>query len=322
MASNQHTRSDVPPAYQEFPEQSSYPVAVELPAEREPAELPAEIPADLQVSGPTVSSPFNFPSDTHLPAYVPPPPSAAERRPITIPQIQAAPTAPFLDSYSELLLRHGVTREAWAAFLSTLSGFLAATVSQKAVSHAAEMAQHVGDVPRRFGEETWAHMKRTGHHISDNAKRGNIVGVVAGTIALPVATAIRAVGAGVSLPFAALGAVVRNPKTPRERAVAYAESANVKWLRRRGLEAHMMDTTELSHAVGLPSASELLQTARSAREYPRADLQIAALGAHVVELEVRRPGPLELGANTLWLVVTQIVEDHGHHHGSEKGRRR
>ncbi|KAI6089800.1 hypothetical protein F4821DRAFT_230937 [Hypoxylon rubiginosum] len=320
---NQETRSDVLPAYQEFPQQSPYPAAVELPAEREPVELPAEVPAGTPVSGPTVSSPFNFPSDTHLPEYTVPTPSNAEHRPIAIPQIQATPTAPFLDAYSLLLLRHGVTRETWAAFLTTLSGFLAATVSQKAVSHAAEMAQHVGDVPKRFGQDTWAHAKRTGHHIADSAKSGNVIGMIAGAVALPVATAVRGVGAAVSLPFAALGAVVRNPKTPRERAVAYAESANVKWLRRRGLEAHLMDTKELSHALGLLEAAELLQTARAAREYPSAQAQIAALGARVVELEVRRPGPLDLEVNTLWLVVTQMGEEHGHHYfEKEKGKRR
>ncbi|XXH02540.1 hypothetical protein Hte_008916 [Hypoxylon texense] len=362
----EEARGHTLPSYDEASNPSSYPAtAVELPADPEPrapvelpaevpTELPAEVPAGLPVAGPTVSSPFNFPSDTHLPPYVATSPSSLpgggnsssssssshpdERRPVAIPQTRAAPAAPFLDAYSPLLLRHGVTREAWAAFLATLSGFLAATVSRKAVSHAAEMAQHVGDVPRRFGQETWHHAKQTGRTIGDSARRGDLVGAavhaVRGTIALPVATAFRAVGAGVSLPFAALGAVVREPKTPRERAAAYAESANVKWLRRRGLEAHLLDTAELARALGGGgggsssglSAGELLQTAWSVREYPSAAAQLAALGPWVVDLELGAPGPLELEAGTLWLVVTQRGEDHGHGHGyyhvSENGRGR
>ncbi|KAI1378569.1 hypothetical protein F4677DRAFT_371576 [Hypoxylon crocopeplum] len=275
---------------------------------------------EASTAGPTVASPFNFPPDTDLPAYTAP--GTVEQRPIAIPQIKADPTSPLLDAYSQSLLRYGVTEETWASFLRTLSGFLAATVSEKAVSHAAEIAQHIGDVPKRFGKETLAHAKATGHAISDSAKKGNYIGaatrVIGGTIALPLGTAFRAVGAVLSLPFAAVGALTKDPKTPKERAVAYAAAANVKWLHKRGLEAHLLDTTELSQVLGLP-VSELLQAAYATKD-PSAAAQLAALGTHIAELEVRTPTALQLGASTFWLVVAQKGEDHEHSHGRGKGK--
>ncbi|KAI1405473.1 hypothetical protein F4819DRAFT_444445 [Hypoxylon fuscum] len=279
----------------------------------------AEAPTD----GPTVASPFNFPSDADLPPYSAPS-TNEQQRPIAIPQINADPTAPFLDAYSPILLRHGVTVETWTAFLRTLSGFLAATVSQKAVKHAAEIGSHIGEVPKRFGKETLAHAKETGRAISDSAKKGNFIGAatrtVGGVIALPLGTAFRAVGAIVSLPFATMDALTRDPKTPKERAVAYATAANIKWLHRRGLEAHLLETTELGLNIGLP-VGELLQTARAAKD-PSAAAQLAALGAHISELEPRTPGPLELGESTLWLVVTERGENHEHDSRRGKGKGR
>ncbi|KAI4859924.1 hypothetical protein F4820DRAFT_466228 [Hypoxylon rubiginosum] len=341
QSKHQEARGEALPSYNEAYGPSSYTGAVELPAESPPpAELPAEVPADLPVAGPTKPSPFNIPSDADLPPYVASPApsssSSAEHRPIAIPQIHADPTAPFLDAYAPLLLRHGVTPETWSTFLRTLSELLSATVSRQAVSHATEIAQRVGDVPRRFGRETWQQAKRTGRAIGDSARRRDYAGaaahVAAGTFALPLATAFRAIGASVALPFAALGAAAREPRTPRERAAAYAESASAEWLRRRGLEAHLLDTAELARALGSGSGSgsgglsagELLQTARGVKEYPSAAAQLAALGSRIVELELRTPGSLELEASTLWLVVTQRGEDYGrdHHYVSEKGKER
>ncbi|KAI0384050.1 hypothetical protein F5Y04DRAFT_248821 [Hypomontagnella monticulosa] len=278
---------------------------------------------EAPIDGPTTDSPFNFPSDGDLPAYSEPSNEPQQqKRPIAIPQITATPTAPFLDAYSQILLRHGVTKETWSGFLRTLSGFLAATVSEKAVSHAAEMAQHVGDVPKRFGKETFAHAKSTGRAISDSAKKGNFIGaathVVGGMVALPVATAIRAIGATVSLPFVALGAATKDPKTPEERAVAYAAAANIKWLSRRGLHASLLDTAELSKNLGLP-AEELLRTAYNAGDVA-AEAQLKALGSYIAGLEARIPGPLELGAGTLWLVVTEQGGDDEHNPGWGKGK--
>ncbi|KAI1136062.1 hypothetical protein F5Y05DRAFT_392786 [Hypoxylon sp. FL0543] len=283
--------------------------------------------AEASSHGPSLASPFNFPSDTHLPpAYQAS--EAVESRPIAIPQTTPDPKSPFLNAYSQSLLAHGVTPETWAGFLQTLSGFLAATVSEKAVSHAAEVGRHIGDVPKRFGKETLAHVKDTGRDISDSAKKGNYIGAAVRAIlgvgvALPVATAARAVGAVVSLPFAALNAVTKDPKTPKERAVAYAAAANVKWLHKRGLQAALLDTTELSQVLGVP-ADEFLQTARASKDAGAA-AQLAALGPYIAELDVRTPGPLELGVGTFWLVVTHKGEDEYHersHEGGEGKERR
>ncbi|KAI1392674.1 uncharacterized protein F4822DRAFT_137519 [Hypoxylon trugodes] len=269
---------------------------------------------DAPMQGPSLASPFNFPSDSNLPSYTASPTTTEQQRPIAIPQLKPDFTSPFLDAYTQILLRHGVTEDTWVAFLRTLSGFLAATVSEKAISHAAEIGQHIGDVPKRFGKETLAHIKHTGHNISDSAKKGNYIGaatrVVGGAIALPVATAIRAAGAVVSLPFAAIGAVTKDPKTPRERAVAYAAAANVKWLHSRGLEAHLLDTAELGHNLGLP-LNELLQLGRANKDADAAG-KLALLGTHIAELKVRMAANLEIGANTLWLVVMEKAVDDVH----------
>ncbi|KAI2603957.1 uncharacterized protein GGS25DRAFT_534497 [Hypoxylon fragiforme] len=290
-------------------------------------------------AGPTVASPFNFPSDSNLPSYET---TQAEQqqqqqqqqllqrresqpRVIAIPQITPHETSPLLNAYSPTLLQYGVPEDSWLAFLRTLSGFLAATVSQKAVSHAADMAQHVGGVPKRFGKETLAHAKDVGHAIRGSARRGNFLAAAAhtltATVTLPVGTALRAVGAAVSLPFAALGAAARDPKTPRERAVAYAAAANVKWFHRRGLEAHLVDTTELCQVLGL-SVDVLLSAAEAAKGLGAAG-QLAALGGHIAELEVKARGPaattaLELGAATYWLVVSRKSEVEEEGYGKQK----
>ncbi|KAF3057460.1 hypothetical protein GL218_06113 [Daldinia childiae] len=277
---------------------------------------------ETPATGPTAASPFNFPPDSDLPPYSALAANTSDQRPIAIPQIKADPTAPFLEASSPSLLRHGITQETWLGFIRTLSGFLAATVSQKAISHAGDMAQHVGDVPKRFGKETMAHIKASGQAIKDTAKSGNVVGaafqVVGATIGIPVATALRAAGAAIVLPFAAINAVSREPKTPKERAVAYTAAANIKWLNRRGLDACLLDTAELGQVLGL-SVDELLQTPRGAKD-ASAEAQLATLGSYIAELNVRVPGPLELGAETFWLVVTERGENQEDKSGKDKGK--
>ncbi|KAI0847093.1 hypothetical protein F5Y00DRAFT_242322 [Daldinia vernicosa] len=290
------------PAYEEFSGPSTF----------------TEIPE----TGPTAASPFNFPPDSDLPPYSALAANTSDKRPIAIPQIKPDPTSPFLEASSPSLLRHGITQETWLGFIRTLSGFLAATVSQKAISHAGDMAQYVGDVPKRFGKDTMAHIKASGQTIKDTAKSGNVVGaavhVVGATIRIPVATALRAVGAAVTLPFAAINAASREPKTPKERAIAYTAAANIKWLHWRGLDAHLLDTAELGQVLGL-SVDELLQTSRGGKD-ESAEGQLAALGGHIAELDVRVPSPLELGAGTFWLVVTERGEDREDASEKDKGK--
>jgi hypothetical protein len=262
--------------------------------------------------GPTANSPFDFPSEGPPPAFASIASSASSqnqpRRSIAIPQITPNKTEPFLDAYSQQLLQYGITPESWRAFLATISAFLAAKVSEQAVSHAADIGRHVTNVPKRFGLSTVEHAKAVGHDIRDSAKNGNYIGaamaVVRGAIALPVVTAVNAVGATISLPFTAINAATQRPQTPRDRAAAYAAATNKKWLGVRGLKAQLVDTVELARTVGLP-VSGLLNLAGAARDRG-AVAQIGALNDYINELEAFPESTLDLGANTLWLVVLEV----------------
>lgn len=178
--------------------------------------------------GPTAASPFNFPDNGPPPTFAAATASGSTDSklppPIAIPQITPDKTAPFLDAYAEPLLQYGITPESWRAFLTTISAFLAAKVSEQAVAHAADIGRHVNNVPKRFGRHTVDHAKSIGHHIRDSAKSGNYIGAamgaVGGAISLPIGTAVRAVGATLSLPGTAISAGVKKPLTPRERAAA------------------------------------------------------------------------------------------------------
>ena len=279
------------------------------------------------LTGPTVDSPFDFPSYEPPPDFVattssvPASTSASTSasisvsisagpqlpRPIAIPQITPDKTGPFLDAYAQPLLQYGITPESWRAFLSTMSAFLAAKVSEQAVSHAADIGRHVTNVPKRFGKDTVVHAKHVGHTIRDSAKSGDYVGAamgaVHGVISLPIATAMRAVGATISLPMTAISATMQKPQTPRERAVAYAAAANKKWLGMRGLQVQLVDTGELARTVGL-STTKLLDLARTARDRSAIG-QIEALKDYICELETFEGSTLDLGANTLWLMISK-----------------
>lgn len=278
--------------------------------------------------GPTADSPFDFPTNDPPPAFAslssPTSTRTQSRRPIAIPQVAPNKTEPFLDAYAQRLLQYGITPESWRGFLSTMSAFLAAKVSEQAVAHAADIGRHVGNVPKRFGQITVGHVKSVGNDIRDSAKSGNYLGaamgVVRGAIALPVGTAVRAVGATVSLPFTAISAAAQKPQTPRERATAYVAAANEKWLGMRGLKAQLVDTAELASTVGL-QVSQLLSLAVAARNRGAVE-QIDALKEYVCELEAFAESTLELGPNTLWLVAVEEGSSHAAPTGNVKGHGR
>ncbi|MCJ1308952.1 hypothetical protein MMC25_002607 [Agyrium rufum] len=268
-------------------------------------------------NGPSAQSPFNFPSDDAPPAFTASPSSSSAspstssprtfQRPIAIPQASADKTAPFLEAYARPLLQHGVTPEAWRGFVSTMSAFLAAKVSEQAVAHAADIGRHVTDVPKRFSQGTVSHAKSIGNHIRTRSKNGNYlgaaVGAIGGSIALPVGTVFRGVGAVVSLPFAAVNGIAQKPATPRERAAAYAAAANEKWLGVRGLHAHLVDTEDLASMLGV-SPTGLVDLAHASNDRTAAG-QLDALSEHVEKLEVFSESTLDLGAESLWLLVWQ-----------------
>ncbi|KAH8662380.1 hypothetical protein BX600DRAFT_437777 [Xylariales sp. PMI_506] len=293
----------------------------------QPAELPAEPPYGEPPQpggkGPTVSSPFNFPEDTPAPSYFE---AAAQiQRPIAVPQVEPVLTSPFLPAYSPSMLSYGITPETWANFLNTLSAFLSATVSERAVSHAGDLARQIGKGAGGFGKNVMQHAKSVGQNITDHAKKGNILGaafaVVGGAISLPISAAANTVGATVTLPGSAMAAVSRKPQTPQERAIAYITVANRDWFHPRGVHAQLLDTRGLSALVGAPppgsgSPGGLLEVALAGKQAD-AEAQIQALGTYIAGLEIKEqpqpqqqppqlgPQKLKLGEKTLWLVITK-----------------
>jgi hypothetical protein len=275
----------------------------------DPASAPEVVTAASR-QGPTIASPFDFPDDSPAPAYTST--ATGTRRPIAIPQTSPDATASFLPAYAPTLLGRGIPPGTWASFLDTASAFLTAKVGDRAVSHAADMARHVGDVPVRFGKSVAEHAKSVGRSIGHNARRGNVLdaamGVVGGAISLPVVTAVGAVDAVIRLPSSAIAAATQKPKTPRAHAEVYAAAANKDWLHARGLHATLVDTRELAAFVGAPGPREFLEPAFASKD-TAAEVQVRALGSHIDGLEVRtKDGSLRLTDATLWFVVTEWHE--------------
>lgn len=167
------------------------------------------------------------------------------------------------------------------------------------------MAAHIGQNPKNLGKNVAAHAKSIGKNVSENAKRGNIlgaaVGLIGGTISLPISTALGIVGTTLSLPGQAIGAVTKKPRTPHERAATYAAVANEEWLHMRGLHAHLFDSAGLAHLLGQPLES-LLSMAWETKESD-ASRQMRALEPHIAGLEVDDGASLQLKTQTLWLVL-------------------
>ncbi|VUC36159.1 unnamed protein product [Clonostachys rosea] len=272
---------------------------------------------------PTVNAPFQFPADDELPAY-----SAAAKsaegsssssphktvpnpRPIAIPQEKPDAASPFLNAYAPHLLTYGIPEQTWRSFLETLSAFLAAKVSDRAVGHAADIARDIGEGPKNLGKGIASHAKSVGKNIASQAKRGNVIGaafgVIGGAISIPVAGALATVGTVVSLPGHTIGALVKKPQTPYQRAVAYVAVANKKWFTRRGLHAVLAHSPELEHLLGLPTGT-LVQKAQ-ADGAPSAAIQLQALHDHITAVLVPEKASLELSAGTLWLVLFTVSPD-------------
>ena len=278
---------------------------------------PAYEPGEAVV--PTVSSPFNFPSNSDLPPYEPPVGSSNNQKPIAIPQLKPDPAMPFLSVYPPSLLSHGVTQDAWRSFLDTISAFLTAKVSDRAISHAGDMAKHLTEHSKNFGKGLLTQTKQVGKGIAKSAKRGDVVGAAGGTlggiISLPLSFAFGLAGTVLALPSSAVGAIVKKPKTPGQRAAAYAAVANEKWLHSRGLHAHMLDSNELAQLLGI-SVTDFLSPSQQTEDRS-ASGQLGALECRIAPLEVKQPqATLELSPITIWLVLTPMVRQEGDISGS------
>ncbi|KAG9255016.1 uncharacterized protein F5Z01DRAFT_681072 [Emericellopsis atlantica] len=281
---------------------------------KEPCDAPhkskADEPQQQQHVAPTISSPFNFPTDTELPSYLTAVSSESKQSGpvIAIPQLKAEASSPFINVYPPLLLSHGITKDTWRSFLDTISAFLTAKVSDRAISHAGDMAKHLYKSPKRITKGLATHVKDVGKGIATSAKQGNILGAafgaVGGAVSIPVVTAFGIIGAAAELPGSAVGAIVKKPRTPGQRAAAYAEVANKKWLNARGLEARMFDTNELAQFLGVP-VLDLINAAQGTNmKGENASDQLAALERWVAPLEVVAESPrLALETHTIWLVL-------------------
>ncbi|KAK8050091.1 hypothetical protein PG994_011821 [Apiospora phragmitis] len=272
------------------------------------AELAGSTVSDSGGQGLTPSEPFNFPTGDALPPSYSPPTPPGGQRPIAIPQSSPDKTAPFLQAYPPSLLSYGIPNNTWTSFVKTTNAFLTAKVGDQAIQHAADMGRKISDLPKRYGKETVAQAKQIGRNVSGQAKKGNYIsagmGALGSAIALPVGTALRIVGAAVTLPFAMAGSIAAKPKTPRERAAAYVAAANGRWFHGRGLDARLLDSEELADAVGLAPG----RMADLAREHRKggAQAQMADLGEWIADVEVGAAESivtLDWGARTLWLVV-------------------
>ncbi|KAG6366514.1 hypothetical protein INS49_000691 [Diaporthe citri] len=270
-----------------------------------PSSRPSATPSQ-QPAGPTPENPFNFPPSEDLPSYAEMSPSS---KPVAVPQSRPDAAAAFITAYAPALLARGVTPETWHAFVTTVSAFLTATVSAKALAHAGDVARHLGSTPASFGKSVARSARSVGSHIRDEAKRGHVVGaafgVVGGAISLTLGTVLGAVGAATAMPITAIGAVAKKPKTPRERAAAYVAVANKDWLNARGLSASILETQELCHVAGIADSRALLEEAGQGKDDNAAG-KLQRLGRYFCELKVGQTETLELGAKTLWLVVNQL----------------
>ncbi|KAM0217018.1 hypothetical protein ACHAQD_007507 [Fusarium lateritium] len=256
---------------------------------------------------PSAENPFNFPAESSLPTYSEA--STSQRTPIAIPQESPTPTSPFLKAYAPALLGNGITKEAWAAFLDTISAFMTAKVGERAINHAGDIAKSVGQQPVSYVKHVGDHAKQVGKNIAANAKKGNIFGaafgVIGGAISIPVGAALGAVGTVVGLPGRTIAAAVRKPKTPAERAVAYVTVANRDWFNKRGLHASLVNTEQLSEVVGV-SVKALLEASSEGDKSAGPLGPMSALSEHIAHLEVNGPGVVDIGIESWWLVLVQI----------------
>ncbi|CAJ2504995.1 Uu.00g123890.m01.CDS01 [Anthostomella pinea] len=252
---------------------------------------------------PTTNSPFTLPISawglqSNLPVH-------SIKHPAAIPQIRPEATAPFLAATAPSLQAHGIQSDVWLSFLSTMS---ACVTTAKVSNHKANMAKDLGKGAFKFA-------RAASGRIRDAGKRGDLAragwAVVGAAVSIPVVTSLNLVGAGVALPFVALGAIGRKPQTPLERAAAYAAAANEEWLHPLGLHAQLQHSAQLCGALGLLAAAldDLTTEAQGPEERGRiVRAQLEVLGEYtsrIVVVDETTP-LLELGTDTLWLVVARM----------------
>lgn len=277
---------------------------------------------NAKTAGPTADAPFQFPTDTPLPSYSPPSASASEAGPstarpklIAIPQAQPTANSPFLPAYAPSLLRHGIVQQTFLSFVETVSAFLAAKVSDRAVAHAADVASRIGDGPKSHFKHVYGQGRDVFKGIGKDAKRGDIGGVVGGVIAgavtLPITAALGTAGAVLSLPRSTVSAVAQKPQTGRQRAEAYIAVANKDWFHKRGIEAALVDSRDMAEllGVGVPALAE----GSTGKKAETAEGLLGGFGGRAETLEISEAvetakvlDALQVGPATLWLVLRRL----------------
>ncbi|TWU74204.1 hypothetical protein ED733_002542 [Metarhizium rileyi] len=298
------------------------PSASSYPAER----IPTYQEATATTGGvPTVDSPFNFPTAADVPpsyeahdvaeAETETSPGlsiASNAKPMAIPQTAPDQAAPFLSAYPPSLLAYGVTEQTWRSFLDTVSAFLTAKVSDRAIAHAGDMARSLGEPPKDYGKALVSHSKSVGKQIAKDAKRFNVFGVAAGfiegAISLPIHAAFGAVDTIFRIPGTAMSAISQSPRTPLQRAATYSAVANKDWLHARGLHAVLLDTNQLADMIHIP-ADNFLEMAALGGKSGTAAATMGALDGHIEKLKMLQDDELVvLSGKSLWLVLVPTVQ--------------
>ena len=288
-----------------------------------PASTDCSALRDAKTAGPTADSPFQFPTGASLPPYSPPsgsPPQAGPSAPstklIAVPQTEPSPTAPFLPAFPPSLLRHGIVQQTFLSFLETLAAFLAAKVSDRAVAHAADVASQIGLGPKSHFKHVVGHGRDVFRGIGTHAKKGNVGGVISGLISgavtLPITTALGLTGAVTSLPAHTISAVTKKPLTGRQRAEAYVAVANKDWFNKRGIEAALADSGDVTELLGGVELSAL-RDAACAEKAETKDGLLGGFGGRLEKMELSEAvemteamGSFIVGPETLWLVFRRI----------------
>lgn len=264
--------------------------------------------------GPTIAEPFHFPTNA-VPSY-----SALDpvRRPLAIPQFVPSPTAPFLPAYPSCLLSFGIPAESWRPFVETLSAFLSAAIGTQAVQHAADIGWQIAEAHKDWGLAQKDHVISLGR----KAQRGDLFGVIGGTLGLTIGTAGHIVDSVLKFP----GRLVQKPQTPRERADAYVATANRDWLNQRGLHARIVDTVQLADLADT-SVDSFVRSNKRGRSVGD---QLVVLQEWIAEMDVHevddcrgKPSKktdnqrlpltvapaIEITKKTLWLTLLKLDEE-------------
>ncbi|KAG6004507.1 hypothetical protein E4U43_000721 [Claviceps pusilla] len=293
----------------------SYPAGVSsgvMPTVDSPSTCPTNNPSALPRYEVTVAAVLGASSSSSSSSSSPP-------NPIAIPQVAPDPAAPFLSAYPPGLLAHGITPETWHSFLDTISAFLTANASDRAVAHAGDLAKSLGGPPKNYGKSLASHARTLGKQLARDARRRNFVGLayraVAGALSIPAHIFVGAVHTVLAIPVAAMVAVSQTPKTPLQRAVTYAAAESKKWLNERGLRAVLLDTTQLADKVGVLAHRFLDDASLDGRDVGGEEKRggdgkavdtMRALEKHLQKVMVSEKAKDEvvvLGAQSLWLVV-------------------